>query len=88
MNNKPFLKIEKIHKFDGSGPTKAFCDLLIMDTFKVRGLKIIEGQEDMFIGMPSDQGKDGKWYETFYPITKEARKDLQDLILEEYKNAV
>ena len=84
MNTKPVVKVERMHLLDGEGPTKAFCDLLILDTFCIKGLIVIQGKEGLFVGMPSDQAKDGKWYETFYPVAKEMRKGLQELVLGHY----
>lgn len=84
MNEKPVVKVEKIKTLSGEGPTKAFCDLLILDTFLVRGLRVIEGKNGLFVGMPREQGRDGKWYETFYPLAKDMRKGLEELILDSY----
>ncbi len=84
MNDKPVIKVERIHVLKGDGPTKAFCDLLILDTFVVKGLKIIQGKEELFVSMPREQGRDGKWYDTFFPISREMRQGLQELVLESY----
>jgi stage V sporulation protein G len=85
MNSKPVIKVERIHRLDGEGPTKAFCDLLILDTFLVKGLRVVEGKSGLFLSMPREQGREGKWYDTFFPISKEMRKGLQELVLEEYE---
>lgn len=84
MESKAAIKIERFHFLDGDGPTRAFCDLLILDSFVIKGLRVIQGKEGLFLGMPREQGRDGKWYETFFPISRETRKGLQELILEEY----
>jgi stage V sporulation protein G len=84
MNEKPVVKVEKIKTLNGEGPTKAFCDLLILDTFLVRGLRVVEGKNGLFVGMPREQGRDGKWYETFYPVAKDMRKGLEELVLDSY----
>ncbi len=84
MNSKPVVKVERMHFLDGDGSTKAFCDLLILDTFLVKGLRVVQGKEDLFLSMPREQGRDGKWYETFFPVSKEMRKGLQELVLESY----
>ena len=85
MNSKPVVKVERIHRLEGEGPTKAFCDLLILDTFLVKGLRVVEGKNGLFLSMPREQSRDGKWYETFYPVSKEMRKGLQELVLEEFE---
>ena len=84
MSNKPVIKVERMHLLDGESPTKAFCDLLILDTFIVKGFRVVQGQKGLFVAMPQQQGRDEKWYDTFHPITKEMRKGLGELILETY----
>ena len=85
MQNVLSIKIERMHFLDGDSPTKAFCDLLIFDSFLVKGLRIVNGKERLFVSMPTEQGKDGKWYETFYPSSIEIRTKLEKYILDEYK---
>jgi len=84
MTAKPVVKVERIHFIEGEGVTKAFVDLLILDTFIVKGLRVVKGAKDTFVSMPNTQGKDGKWYETFYPVNKQIRSGLQELVLEAY----
>jgi stage V sporulation protein G len=84
VSTKPVIKVERIEQLSGEGPTKAFVDLLILDTFVVKGLRIVEGGDGLFTSMPREQGRDGKWYDTFYPVNEEMRKGLEELILEEY----
>ncbi|MFH1664626.1 MAG: SpoVG family protein [Candidatus Omnitrophota bacterium] len=84
MNSKPIVKVERMHLLNGEGPTKAFCDLMILDAFFVKGLKIVQGQKELFVGMPQQQSRDGKWYDIFFPASKEIRQGLQELVLEYY----
>lgn len=84
MDSKPIVKVERMHYLEGDGSTKAFCDLLILDTFVVKGLRVMQGKDGLFASMPSAQGRDGKWYDTFFPISSEMHKGLQELILESY----
>ena len=84
MNDKPVIKVERIHFLEGDGATKAFCDLLILDTFLVKGFRIVQGKDELFLSMPREQGRDGKWYDTFLPVSKEVRSGLQELVLESY----
>ena len=81
---RPKLAVSRIHKLDGEGSLKAFCDLSLFDSFVVKGLRVVEGKEGLFVGMPSEPGKDGKWYNTFMPTTKEAREELDRVVLEAF----
>ncbi len=84
MSNKPVIKVERMRPFEGDGPIKAFCDLQLLDSFVVKGLRVVAGKDGLFVGMPQQQGRDGNWYDTFHPISREVRKGLQELVLESY----
>ena len=86
MSEKKAVKISRIHPIEGDGSTKAFCDLVLLDSFVVKGLRVVSGEKGLFVSMPREKGKDEKWYDTFHPLTKEVRDGLQELILEEYAN--
>jgi len=86
MDNKPVVKVDRIHALEGNGATKAFCDLLLLDNYVIKGLRVVEGKDGLFVSMPREQGRDGKWYDTFFPVSQELRNGLQELILDHYKN--
>jgi len=78
------LEVARMHKLEGDGALKAFVDILIGDSFLIKGMRIIEGKNGLFVGMPREQGKDGKWYSNVLPITKEAKEVLVEALLEAY----
>ena len=78
------LQVVRLHRFDGDSKTKAFVDVAVGD-FIVKGLRVMEGKKGLFLGMPREQAKDGKWYNAFYPKTEEARKVLSDLVIAAYQ---
>jgi stage V sporulation protein G len=84
MEQKSPIKVDRMHKLAGDGPTKAFCDITLFNAFTAKGLRVINGKEGLFLSMPREQGRDGKWYDIFHPISSELRKELQKLILEHY----
>ena len=77
------IQISSIHRFNGDSKIKAFVDLSLAGVI-VKGLRIVDGINGLFVSMPRHQGKDGKWYDTVYPSTKELRKHLNELVLEAY----
>jgi len=36
----------------------------------VKGLRVVEGSKGLFLSMPQEKAKDGKWYDTFCPAVK------------------
>jgi stage V sporulation protein G len=51
----------------------------------VKGLRVLQGKNGLFLGLPQDKAKDGKWYNTFLPVTKEARENLTEVVLAAYQ---
>ena len=78
------LEVLRIHKLDGSGATKAFCDLSVLGSFVIKGLRVVEGEKGLFVSMPSETGKDGKWYKTVIPLNREVMDEVERLVLEAY----
>lgn len=78
------IQISRIYRIDGDTKLKAFVDITIGD-FIIKGLRIMQGSKGLFVGMPQEKAKDGKWYSTFYPKSKETRQSLNDLVLAAYQ---
>ena len=79
------LEISRIFKLDGTGATKAFVDLSVADAFVIKGLRLIEGSQGLFVTMPQSAGKDSKWYSIVVPISKEVKDEVDRLVFEAYK---
>ncbi len=78
------IAVTRLHKMDGTGPTKAMCDISIADSFVVNGLRIVEGKDGLFVSMPREEGKDGKWYNTVIPLKREVKDEIEKVVLEAY----
>jgi stage V sporulation protein G len=79
------LEVAKLHKLDGNGSTKAFCDLSLFGSFIIKGLRVVEGEKGLFVSMPREPGKDGKWYSTVIPMSREVKDEVEKLVLEAYQ---
>ena len=80
-------KIDRLADFENS-KVKAFASANIGGAFAIHGLRIVNGEKGMFVAMPSTSyQKDGKteYQETFHPVSGEARKALNDAVLEAYE---
>ena len=77
------MKIERINK--GSwGKVRAFFDLTTTEGFTIKGFKIIEGINGLFVSMPSQKGSDGEYYDTIWMESKELRESVNKLALDSY----
>ena len=61
--------------------------VVLDDCFAVHGIRIIEGDEGLFIAMPSKKVGSGEYHDIAHPINKEARAMFEEAILDAYKNA-
>jgi stage V sporulation protein G len=80
------VEVMRMRRMDGESSLKAFADVSFAGVFIVKGLKVIEGKNGLFVGMPSEKGKDGKWYNKVHPLTKEFRDVLNSIVIEAYEN--
>ena len=66
---------------------KGKASVLIDDCFAVQDIRIIEGNDGLFIAMPSRQKANGEYRDIAHPINSQTRKMFEEKILEAYKNA-
>ena len=85
METQIGLSVKRMSKLQGKGTTKAFCDLEVAETLLIKGFRVIEGKNGLFVGMPREQGKDGNWYDTVTPVNKEAKRYISELVLDAYE---
>jgi stage V sporulation protein G len=81
------FRVARLHKFNGEGVTKAVCDVIISDEFLVKGIRVIQGRNGLFVGMPREQGKDGKWYNNAFPLTDSCKRALAQVVLAVYEDS-
>ena len=67
---------------------KAIVSVTFDDAFVVHDIKIIEGQNGLFIAMPSRKVAEGDYRDIAHPINSNTRANLQDIILTEYERAL
>ncbi|MBU0759372.1 MAG: SpoVG family protein [Candidatus Omnitrophica bacterium] len=80
------MEVARMHRLEGDSKLKAFADVSFAGVFMVKGLRVVEGKNGLFVSMPSEKGKDGKWYDTARPLTKEFRQLLNEAVLESYES--
>lgn len=64
---------------------KAFATITFDDCFIVRDLKIIDGNEGLFVAMPSKKRKDGQYKDIAHPLNNNMREIIESAVLNEYK---
>ena len=79
------VTVRKIEK-EGSR-MRGIASILLDDSFAVHDIRIIEGDNGLFIAMPSRKTATGGYRDIAHPINHDARKQLEDAIIAEYKKS-
>lgn len=79
------ISVSRIFKLDTDSKLKAFADVSFSGIV-IKGFSVVNGEKGLFVSMPRHQGKDGKWYNTVTPTTKELKQQLSEVVLEAYKS--
>ncbi len=75
----------RIRKINTEGKMKAIVSVTFDDEFVVHDIKIIDGQNGLFIAMPSRKMADGEFRDIAHPINSETRNKIQEAVFEEYE---
>jgi stage V sporulation protein G len=67
---------------------KAYVSITIDGCFVVRDLKVIRGNNGLFVAMPSKKRKDGQFKDIAHPLNQETREMIERAVFDAYENAV
>lgn len=74
----------RIRKINDESKMKAVVSITFNDEFVVHDIKIIEGQNGLFIAMPSRKMGEGDFRDIAHPLVSETRNKIRDAIFAEY----
>lgn len=67
------------------GHIKATATIIINDCFVVRGLRVMEGENGLFVGYPIDPFYKSEDVRTLcHPITRKLREEIDKAVLDRY----
>ncbi|MBE7026588.1 MAG: septation protein SpoVG [Ruminococcaceae bacterium] len=78
----------RVRKINAEGKMKAVVSVTFDNAIVVHDIKIIDGQEKLFIAMPSRKTPDGEFKDIAHPINAQVREYLENAILEKYESAL
>ncbi len=77
-----------VRKFEREGNRmKGIATVVVDDAFAIHDIRIIEGDNGLFIAMPSRKTATGEYKDIAHPINTDVRNMFQSAILEEYNKA-
>ena len=84
------LKITKVdvRRYDNGSNMKALASVVLDDCFIVRDIRVIEGNNGLFVAMPGKLNKEGKEENVVFPTNKEMREKLETAIMDEYNRKI
>ena len=82
------LKITKVdvRRYDNGSNMKALASVVLDDCFIVRDIRVIEGNNGLFVAMPSRKVADG-YRDVAHPLNQETRNMFSEAILDAYQKA-
>lgn len=78
----------RMRKIAKEGKMKAVVSITIDGEFVVHDIKVIDGDNGLFIAMPSRKSIDGEYRDIAHPINTSTRESIQKLILDKYQEAL
>ena len=70
------------------GRVKAIANIVLNDQIQVRGLRVMDGENGLFVGYPVDPFYKGEGFRNIvFPITAELRHHIEKSVLEKYDEA-
>ncbi len=80
------MKITSVRVFPVSEEKlKGFASVVFDSCFMVKDIKIIRGEEGLFVSMPARKRKDGRYDDVAHPLNSGTRRLIERRILTEYR---
>lgn len=77
----------KVRRIMPSGRLRGVISVTFDNMFAVHDIKVVQGDERLFVAMPSRRDDAGVFRDIVHPITTEARGEIEGQILSAFKEA-
>ena len=78
----------KIRKIMSEGRLRAVVSVTVDDMLAVHDIKVVQGDERLFVAMPSRKDENGVFRDIVHPISPSARKLFEETILDAYERQI
>ena len=69
-----------------TGKMLAMASIVLNDQLQVRGLRIMEGENGLFVGYPNEPFYKGEdFHSVCFPMTRQLREHIENCVLEKYQ---
>ncbi|KUO60548.1 MAG: transcriptional regulator [Gracilibacter sp. BRH_c7a] len=74
----------RVRKVNTEGKMKAVVSVTFDNEFVVHDVKVVEGNNGLFVAMPSRKTPEGDFRDIAHPISSASREKIQTKVLDEY----
>ncbi|MFB5663751.1 septation regulator SpoVG [Alteribacillus sp. HJP-4] len=75
----------RLRRVNTEGRMRAIASITIDGEFVVHDIRVIDGNNGLFVAMPSKRTPDGEFRDIAHPISSQTREKIQTAVLGEYK---
>jgi len=76
----------RLRRVSAEGKMRAIASITFDDEFVVHDVRIIDGNNGLFVAMPSKRTSDGEFKDIAHPINSKTREKIQTAVLKEYES--
>jgi stage V sporulation protein G len=77
----------RLRRVNREGRMRAIASITFDSEFVVHDIRVIEGNNGMFVAMPSKRTPDGEFRDIAHPISPMSREKIESAVLAEYHRA-
>lgn len=71
------------------GHIKGLATIVLNDQIQIRGLRVMDGENGLYVGYPNDPFYKGEDFRSIVlPITKQLKEHIENCVLEKYQAAI
>lgn len=74
----------RLKKIEGQNRLRAIAAITIDECFVVHELRVIEGNNGLFVAMPSRKMPNGEYKDVAHPINQETRSMIEQAVIDVY----
>ncbi|MGG0669099.1 septation regulator SpoVG [Sporosarcina koreensis] len=74
----------RLRKVETDGRMRAIASITLDGEFVVHDIRVIEGNDGLFVAMPSKRTPEGEFRDVAHPINTSARMKVQEAVLTAY----
>lgn len=75
----------RLRRVNTDGRMRAIASITFDEEFVVHDIRVIDGNNGLFVAMPSKRTPDGEFRDIAHPISSAAREKIQSAVLAEYE---